>query len=545
MTLAQVTPAGAEGRWLWRWLALVLIVGTAGLRLWYVASACPLDLAPDEAHYWDWSRHLDCSYYSKGPAVAYLIRAGTWLTGGWSIGHTASLMPAVRLPAIICGSLLLTALYILAVQVNGSDRLAFFGIAAVAILPVMSAGSLLMTIDAPYCCCWAWALVLGHRAIFRNSKWAWVAVGMVVGLGILAKYTMLLWVVSVLLFLLTSRTLRSRLVGSGFWLMLVMASLCCLPIVAWNVQHNWAGLRHVEGLTGAGQAHGILWTGPLVYLGSQFGLLMGFWFVIWLAAMIRHAPWRESELGTCYLWWMSAVMFTVFLAFSLRTQEQPNWPVTAYLSGQVLACPWLVRQVKSPRGWYRRFMIGATALASALSLGLTLLVHHSDWIQSELLALSEMCGHPRELPLRRIDPTCRLRGWQMLGREVDRAKRALQGEGCDPLIAATWWTYPGELGFYCEGAPTVYSLGLAMGDRHSQYDFWRPNPILDEKEFLGRTMIVVGEPGPPLLGAFVRVEPARVVTYAEHGQPIAQWKLMICHGFRGFSNTETHSVTRY
>ena len=40
----------------------------------YVAWGCPHDLAPDEAHYWDWSRNLDWGYYSKGPLIAWLIR---------------------------------------------------------------------------------------------------------------------------------------------------------------------------------------------------------------------------------------------------------------------------------------------------------------------------------------------------------------------------------------------------------------------------------------------------------------------------------------
>src|SRR5439155_373752 len=44
-----------------RLLAVALIVGSALLRLLYLACNCPLDLSPDEAHYWDWSRHLDWS----------------------------------------------------------------------------------------------------------------------------------------------------------------------------------------------------------------------------------------------------------------------------------------------------------------------------------------------------------------------------------------------------------------------------------------------------------------------------------------------------
>ena len=37
----------------------------------------PFDLAPDEAHYWEWSRRLDYGYYSKGPAIAWTIAAAT------------------------------------------------------------------------------------------------------------------------------------------------------------------------------------------------------------------------------------------------------------------------------------------------------------------------------------------------------------------------------------------------------------------------------------------------------------------------------------
>ena len=49
---------------------MLLIAAAAVGHLAYLGSNCPLDLAPDEAHYWDWSRHLDWSYYSKGPLVA-------------------------------------------------------------------------------------------------------------------------------------------------------------------------------------------------------------------------------------------------------------------------------------------------------------------------------------------------------------------------------------------------------------------------------------------------------------------------------------------
>src|SRR5262245_54029056 len=113
-----------RGVWLCRSMAGLLILATAVFRLAYLASAHALNLAPDEAHYWDWSRHLDWSYYSKGPLVAWLIRASCELFGPWSQALIGNEMLAVRLPAVLCGSLLLVSLYVLTVQSWGSDRLA-------------------------------------------------------------------------------------------------------------------------------------------------------------------------------------------------------------------------------------------------------------------------------------------------------------------------------------------------------------------------------------------------------------------------------------
>ena len=102
--------------WRARTVALSLILGAAALRIIYFGWFGSLDLSPDEAHYWDWSRHLDWSYYSKGPLVAWLIRA--------SCGVFGETMPAVRLPAVLCGALTLWGLYQLTWQVYHSGGLA-------------------------------------------------------------------------------------------------------------------------------------------------------------------------------------------------------------------------------------------------------------------------------------------------------------------------------------------------------------------------------------------------------------------------------------
>src|SRR5579871_3391214 len=67
-----------------RFLPFLLIFASVAISLAYTWLFCPLDLASDEAHYWDWSRELDWCYYSKGPLVAWLISGSCELFGSLS-----------------------------------------------------------------------------------------------------------------------------------------------------------------------------------------------------------------------------------------------------------------------------------------------------------------------------------------------------------------------------------------------------------------------------------------------------------------------------
>jgi hypothetical protein len=522
-------------RWRWRALAASCILASAGLHLAYFTYDCPLDLAPDEAHYWDWSRHLDWSYYSKGPVVAHLIRAGTTLAGACSRRSVESDMVAVRAPAVLCSSLLLAGLYVLTLQVYGRESLGAAVVALALTLPVVAAGASLMTIDAPYTCCWTWALVLGFHAACRRSAWAWPAAGLLVGLGILAKYTMVLWLPSFALFLASAGRRRRLLMRPGFWILCAVAGACCLPVVWWNARHGWIGFRHVGGQAGWDDGPpGLHWLGPIIYVMVQFFLLVGFWFIAWLGSLLAHRPGKETDAGILYLWWMSVPIFAFFGIFSVRTPGEPNWPVAAYLSGLVLTMAWVAKQIQAPQRWYRALARASLGIACALGLSVTLVMHHTEWVQPVVAWLSGPPTPARPLPLRRFDPTCRLRGWRTLAAAVDELRNQLRAEGVEADLAASGWTIPGEIAFYCTGRPTVYSLGLALGDRHSQYDCWHPNPLDEPANFRGHTFILVGDVSPGLHTVFETVETPRLVTHLQKGQPIACWTVTVCRNYHGF-----------
>jgi hypothetical protein len=171
------------------------------------------------------------------------------------------------------------------------------------------------------------------------------------------------------------------------------------------------------------------------------------------------------------------------------------------------------------------------------------LIHYPGLMRPALASIAGPVTERDPAPIRKYDPTARLRGWRTLGKEVDAVRARVRKEtGEEPLLAGTAWNVPGSLGLYCEGHPETYSFGLAMGDRHSQYDLWRPNPVADAQAFRGRTFVFVGYGLPADSGIFERVEYAGLVVHREEGVPVAYWWVWVGYNFRGFPPSST---TRY
>jgi 4-amino-4-deoxy-L-arabinose transferase-like glycosyltransferase len=64
-----------------RFRAVALLVLSLTILRLGVLFGSPLDLYPDEAQYWLWSRTLDFGYYSKPPMIAWAIWTTTALGG--------------------------------------------------------------------------------------------------------------------------------------------------------------------------------------------------------------------------------------------------------------------------------------------------------------------------------------------------------------------------------------------------------------------------------------------------------------------------------
>jgi len=520
----------------WTRFGWILIALSMVAHMAYVWLDCPLDISQDEAHYWDWSRHLDWSYYSKGPLVAWIIWLNCQILGPLAEQTTGSLMPAVRTSAILFGGLLLFGIQKLATITLNSSKLGYFVVVIAVSLPPLHASSILMTIDAPFACLWTWALVTTSKALIhgpgKSAGW-WITSGLLVGLGILAKYTMVIFPASLFLAMITLRPWRSQLLTPGPWLAALTAVICCIPIIVWNYQNSGVTFLHVSSLAGVSNSNnGFQWFGPFRFLGGQAALLLIFWFIAWGMALTHYITLPNKNEHIHYLLYMSLTIFLIFFVFSPKTGGgEINWPITAYIAGLPLVVKYIY-ELHSQKKKLRIVAIAGSITFALIGTMATLAMLYSSTIYGVLTTIVGKPNPENLMPLRRIDPTCRLKGWRTLTKQIDLIREKL-GDEQNTILCGNRWSTTGVLGFYCLGHPQAYSLGPVLGDRHSQYDLWK-NPFNTPDFFRNKNFIVVDGTPAVLIQAFDHVEVVQTVVHFEEGQPIARWNILICRGFKGF-----------
>ena len=475
---------------------IVLTVAIALARLAYLLLACPYNLIEDEAHYWEWSRHLDWSYYSKGPGVAWTIWASTSVFGVTEF--------AVRVTSPLFAAVTMFAISRLARDIAGDWRAGFLAAVLLACAPAFEMSGLLFVIDGPYCACWSLAALAGFHAMFRSSGKAWVLLGLALATGFIYKYTIVLLVPGLLAATLMC---RHELKVHRHWKLLAAACTLCgllglLPIAIWNSQHDWVTVRHLLGHlgvkggdmpvtqgAGSGYHYDPKWT--LDFLGAQFGFLAASG-VPMVAGMI--AWWRSRRAGgmteQAYLHLAAAPILIFYTLVSFVTEPEGNWAMGGYLTLFVTAALWLLPRLdqaalqpmapSAARGiWRAVVIIGVTMGAIMLRL---------DWVESGLaqMGVSEK--------LRRAIPMSRLSGAPEMAAHVDRLMTQLRQEtGKEPFVLAQHYGRASQLAFYLPGHPrgVVLCASARTGGRTSQYDLW-DDTSLARPDLIGRPAVIAG-----------------------------------------------------
>lgn len=346
----------------WR-LTLVLVGVLTVLRV-VALFVTPLELYPDEAQYWLWSRHLDFGYFSKPPVIAWLIWATT------RIGGDAEAWLRIGSPLINAGTALVisriaTRLYGPRDGVNGNT--AWIGLAAAAVfilMPGIQLSSVLITTDTPllfFLALMIWACVALPDASPRVRIWVAAGMGAALGMAFLSKYAAIYALASLAAHLFLSREARRAWTPVMAIAFFVALFVVFAPNMLWNYQHHFSTLEHTAA--NANWKAGKLFD-PMElvqFVGSQFGVFGPVPFGVLGGGAILLAIRKRLAAADIMLLCFALPPLLTVAAQAFVSRANANWAGAAYVAGSVLVAAWLLR-------WEaRRWLIGGLALQAVLA----------------------------------------------------------------------------------------------------------------------------------------------------------------------------------
>jgi len=433
----------------------LLFIFLGALTIFRLVYLTQFELSPDETYYFQWSQHLDLSYYSKGPGIALAMWFGT-LLGGDTVFGIRFLSPLLGL-----GTSLL--MFGFARRLYG-ETVAFWAVFAIQFVPIFQVGGLVLTIDPLSIFFWMAALYTFWLALEKGpafSGW-WPLTGALIGAGFLAKYTNAIQLLSIVLLLAVTPKHRRELWRAGFLSLLGVFALFTIPVLVWNSQHAWITVMHLRdrgGLSTGPQFHP---TEFLTYLGLHLGvysplIFIGlFWCLGW--------AWKKAgpHFKPRFLLAFTLPLFAIYFALSFKQTGEPNWTAPASLSLVVLAVAFWLEQAREKK-WARIYVVAALALGGVMS------------VVAIDMDLPRRAGFPLSYD---SDPSSRLRGWRTTAEQVQRVREKYEAEHGQPVfLIADKYATAASLGFYLPdprregpGHPPVYVPESAWPG--NQFYFW-------------------------------------------------------------------------
>jgi 4-amino-4-deoxy-L-arabinose transferase-like glycosyltransferase len=333
--------------------AVLMVVALECLRL-VALFRTPLELYPDEAQYWLWSRTLAFGYYSKPPVIAWAIWATT------AIGGDAEAW--VRLSAGLFQAGATLTVFLVGRRLYGSNA-GLAGAALYALMPGVQLSALVAATDAPLLFFLGLTL-LAYVALLkarRRRTLLAAALGAALGFAFLSKYAAAYFVVGLALHLALSRPARAVWSPGRATAALAALALVLVPNLAWNAAHGFATFQH----TAANAAwNGVQLFNPVAlaeFVISQFGVFgpipLGVLIVGVALAAARRRLAADDLMLLCFT--LPPLLIVTGQAFISRANA--NWSGAGYLAGAVLVGAWLVRW--RARAW----LIGALATQAVVA----------------------------------------------------------------------------------------------------------------------------------------------------------------------------------
>lgn len=393
-------------------------------------------LGVDEAHYVLYALNLDLSYFDHPPLVGWTQYIFASIFGYGEFGS--------RVAAIFIGAISSIFIYRLIFDINKNSNEAFVAILALsgsflfnALFLMLMPDTLLFLLILP--------IIFTTIEIEKNGKLSsWLLLGFLLGLAGLAKYTAILFVVPIILYVVIKKR-YDLFFSPKLFAAVVLAFLMILPVLIWNIQNNFSSFAyqssHVVG------SSTIDWGGFLTSLLSQLGAYNPL-----LAPLAFFGLYKAfvSKNSTLFLTSLFGLVLIVFFTYaSLYKTALPHWSALFYL-------------LFIPIGSYFFLQISKTYLKVAIGFGLLL----------SLLAYAEL-GF-KVIPFKDYQSIHRdIYGWDIIMQEANKEAKKAQTKA----IAVTNWTLASRAIYYNRSYNSeVYLLDA----RDDQFDVWQKHNPLGE-----------------------------------------------------------------
>jgi membrane-associated phospholipid phosphatase len=398
-----------------------------------------VDFFPDEARYWAWAQTPAFGYFSKPPLLAWMMAA----TGKvW--GNSEACLRAAA-PMLYAGTALICA--VIARQLYDKATAFWVGLSVVFATGLVYSARIIST-DVVLLFFWSLALLAYLKLLARPTLGWSTVLGFALGLGMLAKYAMIYFLAGAVVASVLDPGARALWSRPGLWFGLLIALLLFTPNLIWNATHDFVTFRHTRGnIVGDGFKFSPL--GPLVFLGSQFGVVGPILFSVFALALLRPGR-SQFNRGDRLMLAFALPALAAVTAAAFFTGTEANWAATSAISIVILATAVLVRL----KQWHW--------LKVSLALGLCLQV---------VLMVADSVADRLSVPfLAKPDVYHRTMGWKAMS---DIVRQRAQTNGIRS-VAAENGDVVAELLYYLRDDPWPVFSWRAGPIPLNQFDLDRP-----------------------------------------------------------------------
>ena len=346
--------ASVTGTTRWRWAFVAVFVLFQGVKLWLAVRLTPF---ADEAFYWQESRRLAWGYSDLPGLTAWLIRLGQALAGSGTL--------AMRWPFLLLGATL-PWLVIAWTRRHFGARCGWQAGLLVLGMPLAGTLGVLALPDVPLTVAAMLALLALDRVVLPSPRGRdWWLLGCALAIAVASHYRAGMLLLAGLLFVTATARGRSVWRNTGWYMALGLGVVGALPMLAYNVGHEWAGLAFQMVERNPWHFHADALRQPLeqaLVVSPPLYIVLLWMLCLALRRRCDGAPW---DLAACV---GVVVLAGYFLAglFADGLRFRLHWPLPGYLPLLALVPAWLAR--RRAWAWMVAVTVGVMQLAAVAAL---------------------------------------------------------------------------------------------------------------------------------------------------------------------------------